>query len=352
MKSKKKTKTIGKNSKSHPKSLVLLSGGLDSRLAVKMLEEQLGKKHVEAVFFALPFGGGCCSDSFCVVKFTSSQNIKLHIVDCTKGPMYRRYMGIVKKPKFSRGVGMNPCIDCHLFMLKSAKRLAKKIGADIIATGEVLGERPLSQNKGALSLIERNAKLEGKILRPLSAKALPETEAEKAGWIDRKQLQGIVGRRRVVQIKLAKKYKIDFPMPGGGCVLTDKLFSKRLKNLLAYKDMPNIHELGLLNVGRHFIYRNNVIIVGRNEKENGKIAALAQKIRPRPTILECAGIMGPTTIALDPDKSAIKIAGRLTARYADVSPRKLVHVWVKAGSDVNLITVKAMSKRDIDKMRV
>jgi tRNA U34 2-thiouridine synthase MnmA/TrmU len=352
MKLEKKIKKVRK-----PKALVLLSGGLDSRLVVKMLEEQLGRRHVEAVFFALPFGGGCCSDRFCVLKFTSSQNIKLHVVDCTKGRMLKRYMAIVKKPKYPRGVGMNPCIDCHLFMLKTAKRLAKRAGADIIATGEVLGERPLSQNKGALALIERKAGLDGKVLRPLSAKALPETEAERNGWIDRKQLKKIVGRRRVEQIRLAKKYRIDFPMPGGGCWLTEKQFSKRLKNMLEYKSKaePGIHELGLLSVGRHFKSgkrKKSIIIVGRNEKENDLIATLAKRIKPSPSIMEAEGVMGPTTAVLNPSRPAIQLAARLTVRYADAPKRKPTIVLVKTGSKTRKMQAKALPKREIEKMRV
>lgn len=342
-KGKKERKSIKK-----PKALVLLSGGLDSRLSVKMMEEQLGRKNVEAVFFALPFGGGCCSDRFCVVKFASSHGIKLYIVDCTKGYMFKKYMGIVKKPKFSRGAGMNPCIDCHLFMLKEAKKLANRINAHIIVTGEVLGERPLSQNKGALSLIEKRAGLEGKILRPLSARALPETEAELEGRINRRKLKKIVGRRRVEQIRLAKQFKIDFPMPGGGCVLTDRLFSKRLKSMLAYKEKPNIHELGLLNVGRHFITSNtkskskkSIIIVGRNEQENGTIAALAVRIRPRPAIMQVDGHMGPTTIVLNPSKPALKAAARLTVRYSDAKGRARVTVQYR-GKTTSLISARSL----------
>ncbi|GAG14786.1 unnamed protein product, partial [marine sediment metagenome] len=100
------------------KALVLLSGGLDSRLVCKLLEDQLGKKGIEAVFFALPFGGGCCSDRFCVIRFCQAQGYRLHIVDCTKGMWFRKYMSMIKSPQFQRGTAMNPCIDCHLFMLK------------------------------------------------------------------------------------------------------------------------------------------------------------------------------------------------------------------------------------------
>jgi len=351
------------------KALVLLSGGLDSRLVVKMLEKQLGKPNVEAVFFALPFGGGCCSDRFCVLNFTAKQAIKLHIVDCTKGRMFREYMDIIRKPRFQRGTAMNPCIDCHLFMLKEAKKLAKKTGASIIATGEVLGERPLSQHKWAMTLIEKEAGLIGKVLRPLSAKLLPETEAEKKGWINRKRLLDIQGRRRVRQISLARKYKIDFPTPGGGCVLTDKQFSKRLVNLLDYKDKqgkqePSPTEIELLKLGRHFRQAKSIIVVGRNEKENGMILQLAKKIKPKKgkdgsgavkpvAILEVIDHMGPTTLVLNPSQAALRAAARLTVRYADAPVRKPVKVGIRiARKTSRVIDAKALPKHEIEKMRV
>lgn len=347
------------------KALVLLSGGLDSRLVVKMLEKELGRRRVEAVFFALPFGGGCCSDRFCVMRFTSAHSIKLHVVDCTRGRMFRKYMGIVKKPRFSRGKAMNPCIDCHLFMLREARKLARKVGAKIIATGEVLGERPLSQHKWAMKLIEKQAGLEGRVLRPLSAKLLPETEAEKRGWVDRSRMLDIQGRRRVRQIALAKKYGITYPTPGGGCALTDKLFSKRLLALLEYKSGkdPSIHELGLLNTGRHFAHGKSIIVVGRNEEENGMINALAKKIKPergkdgkavKPVvaIIEVAGHMGPTTVVLNPTQPALRIAAGLTVRYSDAPARKPAKVGVRTGRIKRIITARPLPKRQIDSMRV
>jgi len=348
------------------KALVLLSGGLDSRLVVKMLEGQLGKSSVEAVFFALPFGGGCCSDRFCVLKFTSIQGIKLHVIDCTRGSMLKRYMNIVKKPRFSRGVAMNPCIDCHLFMLKEAKSLSRKIGADIIATGEVLGERPLSQNKGALKLIEREAGLEGRVLKPLSAKLLPETDAERNGWIDRSSMLDIQGRRRVRQIALAKKYKITYPTPGGGCVLTDKMFSKRLIGLLEYKQdkQPGAAEIELLKLGRHFRYgggrspksrktgNSSIIVVGRNEKENGMLTALAKRIRPRPAAMSVIGHMGPVTLVLGGSRPAMQAAARLTVRYSDAPARKAAKVEITKGKKKSVLSARALPKREIEKLRV
>lgn len=321
------------------KALVLLSGGLDSRLVCRLMQEQLGKDGVETVFFALPFGGGCCSNSMCVVRFAQVQGIRLHVVDCTRGAMFRRYMKMIMKPRFGRGAAFNPCIDCHLFMLKEAKKIAAKEGIRIIATGEVLGERPMSQNRHALELIEKEA--DASVLRPLSAKLLPETEAERKGWIDRDKMLAISGRRRTEQLALAKKYRIDYPSPGGGCLLTDESFSARLAGILRLRPDAGPDETGLAKLGRHFPIGvgtkkdtsaasksakepvakcKAIIIVGRNHQENIKIAALAGRLG-LPT-LEVDGVMGPTTtiISVKPAASARTAKASVTKGKAQVKP--------------------------------
>lgn len=338
----KKTISRGKT-KNKPvvKALVLLSGGLDSRLVCRLLEEQLGKDSVEAVFFALPFGGGCCSDRFCVFKFAQQEGIKLHIIDCTKGVLFQKYMAMIMKPRFQRGTAMNPCIDCHLFMLKEAKKLAMKIGVSFLATGEVLGERPLSQRREVMLLIEKEAGLSGKVLRPLSAKLLPETEAERKGWVDRDKLLGICGRRRVEQLALAKKYGMDFPSPAGGCLLTDTEFSKRLIGLIAKGKAFSFERIELARLGRHFRLGKTVIIVGRNHQENIMIKALAESM-DLPT-LEANVFMGPTTVltAKRPAKTLLKAAAMLTARYSDAPKCRKCRILVKSGKKVSKISVIA-----------
>jgi len=298
------------------KALVLLSGGLDSRLAVKILQTQLGKRNVEAVFFLLPFGGGCCSDKFSVFKFAQKHGTKLHIIDCTKGKLFKEYIRIIKKPKYQRGTSLNPCIDCHAFMLKKASSLAKKIKAEIIATGEVLGERPLSQNKKALSLVEKEANLEGKILRPLSAKLLQPTVYEKKKLIDRNNLLNLHGRQRKKQISLAKKFKIGFPMPGGGCLLCEKEYCKKLKQILKNKNLT-YDDIKLLNIGRHF--QKSQIILGRNQEENKLLEKQpGTKIIPKQP--------GPTALLKTKDKSLIKKAEKLIKKF---SKKKIVSFLIK-----------------------
>jgi tRNA U34 2-thiouridine synthase MnmA/TrmU len=309
------------------KALVLFSGGLDSQLVIKILKEQ--GIEVIALYFILPFGVGCCSDKIFVFNFSQIETVPLRFIDCTKGKNFREYLEIIKKPKFGRGAGLNPCIDCRIFMLKRAKQMMKKIGTDFIATGEVLGERPMSQTFRALKIIEKETGLENKILRPLSAKLLPETEAEKKGLVDREKLYAISGRRRLPQMELAKKFELkNYPSPAGGCLLCDKEFSKRFKAMLDNFKKVDENDTELLKLGRHFWYNpqtgtcintkkyaHNLIVVGRNHEENLKIKNLARR---GDILIELKDIPGPTTLIRGEkiSKKTIEEAKKLTQKYS------------------------------------
>lgn len=251
--------------------LVLFSGGLDSRLAAKILEEQA---EVNCINFVLPFGSGCCN-SHCSMNFSQKENLKLKIIDCTRGKLLRKYLSIIRKPRFGYGSGLNPCIDCRIFMLNLAREYADKNNIEIIATGEVLGERPMSQHKKAMKIVEEEAKLKNRLLRPLSARLLEETDAEKKGIIDRSKLFDIQGRGRKRQMELAKRYNISYPTPGGGCLLCEPEFCKKLKPLLN-KKITEI-DIELVKIGRHFCSSN--IVLGRNERENLKLEEIKNKFK-------------------------------------------------------------------------
>jgi tRNA-specific 2-thiouridylase len=257
------------------KALVLLSGGLDSRLAVKLLEEQLGKKNITALIFKLPFGSKYSKDIKETLKFCKQEKIKCKVINVTKGKLLQEYLNILRKPAHGYGVALNPCIDCHVWMLKKAKEYADKNKIEVIATGEVLGERPMSQHRKALEIIEEESGLKGRLLRPLSAKLLPATKAEQEGKIDRSKLLAIEGRGRKMQMELAAKYKISYPTPGGGCLLCEPEFASKLKPLLAGK-MQEI-DVELLKVGRHF--ENSNIILGKNHEENLELARIKKKYK-------------------------------------------------------------------------
>jgi tRNA U34 2-thiouridine synthase MnmA/TrmU len=264
------------------RAIVLFSGGLDSILAAKILMEQ--GIEVFPVFFKSYFFGPEIAQ-----KSAKENGLKLKVIDFSK-----EHLKIVKKPNFGYGSSMNPCLDCHILMLKKAKELMKKKKFDFVATGEVLWERPMTQNKKALELVEKESSLSGYLLRPLSAKLLKETILEKKGLIDREKLLDIQGRSRRRQIELAKKFKIKFyPTPSGGCLLTDPEFGKRLKELL--KNYPKFdgNDVELLKLGRHFWERKAKIVVGRNHQENLKIKKLAQK---KDILIEMKNYPGPTTL--------------------------------------------------------
>lgn len=303
------------------KALVMFSGGLDSRLIIKLLQEQ--GIDIEALFFSLPFGAGCCNLN-CTFNFSQIQGIHLEVIDCTKGEYLNNYVKIIKKPKHGYGSGLNPCVDCRIFMLKIAKGCMKKIKADFIATGEVLGERPMSQHRKAMDIIEKESGLKGLLLRPLSARLLEETIPEKKKLVDRSKLLKIKGRGRSEQIGLANKYNIDYPSPGGGCLLCEREFIKRLKNLMDIKNI-NSRDLKLLRIGRHFRFGKNVIIVGRNQNENNHLL----KLKKNEYYLEVPGCGSPTTLIIGKaNKEMLKKAAELTARYSD---NKSKNIKVKYG---------------------
>jgi len=255
------------------KALVLYSGGLDSRLVVRMLQDQDFK--ITALYFALPFGCGCCnlSSNF---HFTQNKNVKMKITDVTKEPLLSEYLDLLKNPKFGTGSGINPCKDCKIFMFKKAKEYADKHKIEIIATGEVVGQRPMSQIPSAMKTIDKA--LDFEILRPLSAKTLKETEVEKRGLVDRGKFLDIKGRGRKTQMELAKKYKIKYPTPGGGCFLCEEYPAKRLKHLLD-KDLINEKSLPLTMIGRHFYIDGVWFVVARNEKESEVILKFPNHIK-------------------------------------------------------------------------
>jgi len=324
------------------KAIVLLSGGLDSRLVVKMLQEQ--NIEIIALHFNIPFFGSYKLEE--ISKFADINNIKLNIIDFAKGKEFKDYIKLLKKPKHGRGTAMNPCIDCHLFMLKKAKQIMLKEKADFIATGEVLNERPMSQHLKALMLIEKEAGLKGKLLRPLSAKLLPKTIAEEKGLVNRDKLLDINGRKREIQIELAKKYNIDYPSPGGGCLLCEKEFSAKLQDLFEHQKKIIPRDIELLKIGRHFRFNDTKIIVGRNKDENEKIMNLAG----RDIIMETKETPSPITIIIGKaDKETIKTAASLTIRYSNINEGAVIYGKCKFDKEIK---GKAIEEKEIEKLRI
>jgi len=274
-------------------ALVLFSGGLDSRIAAKMMQEQGFSVHL--AFVKLPFGGGCCNDIACIVNFAQTQGMHLDIIDASKDELFIEYVNLVKSPKYGIGKGINPCKDCKIFIFIQGKKLAEKLGASVIVTGEVLGQRPMSQMRKSMELEESMSDLKGKILRPLSALKLDETDYEKEGIIDRSKLLSLEGRRREVQMKMADEYKIKYPSPGGGCLLCEKDYSRKLKTLYkhVHPRIPNYLEILFLKRGRMF-KDIGLLFVGRSHEENILIEAIARDLKWE--VLKNDEIPGPTVV--------------------------------------------------------
>lgn len=300
------------------KAVILLSGGLDSSIAAKIIKEQ--GIDLYALHFTSPFCQ-CDKDGNCFSRKLATE-INIYFKTILKGP---EYIKIVKNPRFGYGRGMNPCIDCRIFMFKKAWEFAKGIGAKFLITGEVVGQRPMSQKYNVILLIEKQAQLEGKILRPLSAKILPPTEAEIQGWVNRNELLSIQGRTRKEQLSFADKYSVKgFSCPAGGCLLTVKQFVRKLKDLFLHKKNITQKDILLLKVGRHFRYKTGKLIVGRNEMEN-KTLELHKHLKDY--IFRARDFKGPVTILQGrKTTSAIDFAAKITGLYSDCKKNENVTI--------------------------
>jgi tRNA-specific 2-thiouridylase len=316
------------------KVVALLSGGLDSQLAVRMMQEQ--GFEVSAVAIKTPFcdfdcGRGC---GFEIRERADDLNVNLKTVY-----LGDEYIEMLKHPKYGIGSGFNPCIDCRAMMFNAAKKHMDEIGAEFIISGEVLGQRPMSQHGPALRTIEKESGLVGKIVRPLSAALLPETDPEKNGLIKRENLGMIKGRTRRAQLDMAKKYGIENPPnAGGGCLLTDPTFGLRTKDLFAHTETPTINDIDLLKIGRHFRFDEQTkFVVGRNKDENEMIKAIAL---PGDILLQARDHMGPVSILRGKNSSEyVKFASSITLRYSDAPKGEQAAIIInKDGTKEEIIT--------------
>lgn len=295
-----------------PIGLGLISGGLDSLIACLVLKLQ--NIEVIGLNFKSPF---CICDKAyknaeCGLNlYYDKLGIKTYYLQKEDD-----YLEVIRNPKFGYGKNLNPCIDCRIYILKKAKLFAEKINADFIFTGEVIDQRPKSQNLKALRIIEEESNLKGRLLRPLSALMLKPTILEEKGLIDRSKLLGIKGRSRKKQLELARTHGILNEYNAcGGCLLTEKEFANRMRDYLKFSKNPTMEGVKLLKYGRHFRFNGAKIIVGRNELENNFLVHLKG---PDGIIMEASDVKGPITLIHGNIEAAvIKFAARLTLRYSD-----------------------------------
>lgn len=313
-------------------ALGLSSGGLDSILAALVLREQ--GIRVSWVAFETPF--------FSADKARNASiniDIPLVVKDITE-----RYIPMLKNPKCGYGKHMNPCMDCHALMFRIAGEMMEETGSDFLFSGEVMGQRPMSQNRNSLRYVEKNSGFDGYILRPLSAKVLPETPMERDGRVDRKRLYGLSGRSRKPQMELAKKFGVtDYPAPAGGCLLTDGGYSKRLKDLFEHQDRIDKAEMTMLSFGRHFRLNEQVkIIVGRNKRDNDNLLKL---YRPDQDILLKMKLF-PGPLVLIPggcDDANVFQAAVICAGYSKTQINQSVQICVTTPAGKKDITVVSKS---------
>ncbi|MBT5278589.1 MAG: tRNA (5-methylaminomethyl-2-thiouridylate)-methyltransferase [Nitrosopumilus sp.] len=329
------------------KVVALLSGGLDSQLAIKMMQEQ--GFDVSAVAIKTPFcdfdcGRGC---GFEIRERADDLNVNLKTVY-----LGDEYIEMLKHPKHGIGAGFNPCIDCRSMMFDAAKKHMEDIGAEFIISGEVLGQRPMSQHSPALKTIEKESDLVGKIVRPLSAALLPETDPEKNGLIKRENLGMIRGRTRRNQLDMAKKYGIENPPnAGGGCLLTEPQFGIKAKDLFSHTENPTINDIDLLKIGRHFrLDEQTKFIVGRNKDENEMIKAIAL---PGDILLEAKDFVGPVSILRGSNlKKHLKFASSVTLRYSDAPNDEQAIVSIKNNDLVEEITSESAEEESYIQFRM
>ena len=250
------------------KAAVLLSGGLDSTLVVRILQEQ--NIEVEAVNFRTAFG--CCKDD--ALEMSRQFGVKVTLVSVNDD-----YFKLIEKPKYGWGKGINPCVDCRIYMFRLAKKFMEVSGASFVATGEVVGQRPMSQQMKQLQIIEAESGLKDILLRPLSAKLLEPTLPERLGIVDRERLYGINGRSRKELLELAVKYGIENPpTPSSGCLLTEPDFADRVRDLFEHTPDYERWHFETLKVGRHFrLTGETKVILGRDQEENKRLEMLNHK---------------------------------------------------------------------------
>lgn len=336
----------------------MISGGLDSLLAATVLRKQ--DIDIVGVHFLNGFSPGVfrrrVTEGLTMEEIAAEKKEKLsrilgarvEVIDRSAG-----FLEILSAPRHGFGKNMNPCIDCRIFFLRNAREIMEEEEADFIFTGEVLGQRPMSQHMKAMRTVERESGLEGILLRPLCAKLLAPTKPETEGLVDRERLFDIQGRSRKRQIELAAELGLTgYQTPAGGCALTDENYSRKLRDLIDHKGGRKLstEDAVLLSTGRHLRINEDVkLVVGRNEKENDYLERswrgswmATTPDHPGPVVL----------IDGDPGEGDLAAAASVTARYSDGKRETSVRVLVSRGDEVREYNEAPADDSDLERWRI
>jgi len=324
------------------KGIGLLSGGLDSILAVKVLQEQ--DLEILGITFATPF-----FQAEPGIRAAHTAGIPVRAVDITE-----EFLHMLRKPRYGYGSQMNPCIDCHALMLRRAGRIMEEEKGDFLFTGEVLGQRPMSQRRDSLKSVENLSGYGGLVLRPLSAKLLDPTRVEQEGLVDRERLLDIHGRSRKRQVELAEHYDIqDYPQPGGGCMLTKEGFVRKLRELMSLYPDASGREVEMLKHGRHFYLPGDILfMVGRNLRDNEKLEALCSS---EDVLLRVPDYPSPVGIMIRPpslQEKSLSLAARVLIAYSDAPSKNSIRVAWTHKEKQNVLTADGMTKEESQKLMI
>lgn len=317
----------------------IFSGGLDSILAALVLKNQ--GVDVRLLTFTTPFFGA-------ERALISGRAIGLEpeVLDITT-----EHLDMLQSPKYGYGRFMNPCIDCHALMFNLAGRIMESRGGDFLFSGEVLGQRPKSQNRQALDIVAKASGYRDRVIRPLSAQALPPARAEEEGWVDRTRLLGFSGRTRKPQMALAEEWGItDYPAPAGGCLLTDPIFSRRLAELMSREGGLTAFDATLLKVGRHFrLPGGGKLAVGRNQSDNQVLERMA---RPRDTVINLVHSPGPTSVMTEGGPGDRLLAAEITLSYSSIQTGRRMQLGLVQNGGEEIFEVTAKPKKTFTDLMV
>jgi hypothetical protein len=318
-----------------PKAVALFSGGLDSTLAIRVLQEQ--GLDVEALNIRTTFD--CCRTP----AAQAAHNLGVQLTVLSVGD---DYLDVLRKPSYGYGKGINPCVDCRIYMGRMAKSLMEASGACVVITGEVVGQRPMSQKKRDLAVVEKESGLEGRLLRPLSAKLLAPTTPEQEGLIDRERLYAFSGRSRSQLINLARRYGLrEIPQPSTGCALTQVTFAPRVRDLMEHDAGTSRWDFELLNVGRHIrLDEHTKIVIGRNATENASLELFFQReAASESAYLHPDNFLGADALVVGRiTHRAIRLAGATVLRYSKRFDPNHALVRVTHGDTTRVIRAQPM----------